>query len=637
MDLKEKLIQFIIQKNDYITSRQIAEELNISTRSVVNYVNQINKECGKIILSCNKGYYLIPTFNAESLNITENTIIPRNYEERKHYILEKLLISNEHPDIDTLAASLCISITTLQNEIAKIRAELKSQGLYIKIKKGQFFIIGNDKDRRKAILDLLNNELEDSYFNIDSIQKFFYAVQIKDINNIVTNTLNEYEYFLDDFSLLNYVLHLAICIETGSSKDSAISISQQSSFSYTPHIQTIVDQIYNKLKKQYQISFTSEQIYDASILMSTRIVSKDLNKITFNQLDNYVGKEIKDLLLEISYSVHDIYGIDLKVDNFMVRFAFHLKNLVTRINNKIFVPDHNFDSIQVEFPFLYIIAVHIASIINKKYECVLAKSEISYIALHLGVLMEEKKAYEQKISCALVIFDYLNISNHITQSLQRFSDTLFLVDIVTSYDNISNIQDIDLILTTLPINPQISTSQLQINMIPSKSDINNIHKKVMEIKEGKILKDRIKNIQRFFTSQLFFPNAEFDSQKDAIETLSNQLILHGYANENFKKQLYDHEDIAPSAYRNIAIPHPLYSETNSAIKSTIVVALCKKPIQWASNQINIIFVICLTKEDFPLFRDLFSLVTHFLSDEKNMQKLLSVSNYNEFIEVLSQS
>ena len=261
MDAKTDLIRVLREKNGPVSSRELAQRLGVSVRSIVNYVREINQTYDHLILSSNRGYRFNPSAKLPALYLEEEKEIPANYNERKQRVLERLLIANEHPDLDWMAQSLCISPVTFQNELAKIRAELKPEGLFIKTKNNQLFMIGEEKDRRKAIMRLLNHELKDSYFNLASIQKYFLTANISEIEEIVTRALREYEYFLDDFSLLNYVLHLAILIESEHRENHNDIPIRTDHSGYTPHIQSIVDRIYADLKVQYAITFSSEQIY----------------------------------------------------------------------------------------------------------------------------------------------------------------------------------------------------------------------------------------------------------------------------------------------------------------------------------------------------------------------------------------
>lgn len=136
------------------------------------------------------------------------------------------------------------------------------------------------------------------------------------------------------------------------------------------------------------ISFT--QVLDASVLMTTRIRSVNLSNLNFEQIKTIVPAQACEILFKIITAVHSIYGIDLKADNFMVRFAFHLNSLMDRASNSLVVPENYFITIKNDYPFLYVIAEYIASIIGQEIHVTLPENEISYIALHLGVLIKKR-------------------------------------------------------------------------------------------------------------------------------------------------------------------------------------------------------------------------------------------------------
>lgn len=633
MERKIRIIDILSQrKPNHVTSKDLSASLNVSVRTITNIIKEINDEFGLIIESSYLGYSLVSNVPIPvELISRKNT--PFDYESRKLYILERILLKNEHPYCNELADQLFVSASTLNNDLTRIRIELKEDELFIKTKNNQLYIIGSSKARNKKIMELLNNELSNSYFNLQSIQNFFSTVNVKEIESIVSNTLIKYEYFLDDFSLLNYVLHLAICIESKQPCDFDPNHKEQSRFIYTPHIEQIVNEIYYKLKNIYQFTFTQDQIYDASVLMSTRLVTKDLNRITFNQLESFVGSSVTNLLSQIIKGVHDYYGIDLRNDNFMVRFAFHLKNVLVRIKNGISISNNYFESIQDEFPLLYVISAYIASIINQNFSCILPKNEISYIALHIGVLMEEKKASE-KISCVLVIIDYLNIASKITSLLSKITNDILIVDIVTSYENIQTLENIDLIITTFKPDPAITNLQVKISSMCTGEDLKSINVAISKVYQQREYNQLKQNLQTFFPKELFFKNSTFTSQQEIIRFSCDTLIENDYASEPFRDQIYEHEKCAPSAYKNIAIPHPLFSEMNYAKKSAVLTLLCENPILWSANKVNLVFMICLTSDDYSYFKEIFSLITYFLTSDTFNSQLKEVETYEEFIDLI---
>lgn len=636
MKKEHKVIQYLLEQDHIVTASELSQALHISKRTILNYIRILNMDNDGIILSSSKGYKLNRNILPKDfLKIDNNQHNMNSYHERKNYILEKLLLAHEKVTIDSLLEHLFITEETLRNEFSKLRNELKEYNLFIKTKKNEVFIIGEEKHIRKYILLLLNNELEDALFETNRLQKFFTYVNITEISSIVEVTLNKYEYFLDDFSLLNYVLHLAICIETTHHDDQSKNVELPPIETNHPsiHIIELVKDIYEQLKQIYNVQFSFEQIYDTSILMSTRLVSKNLNKINYTNLEQLVGFDIKNLLSEIVNSVHDTYGIDLKIDNFLVRFALHLKNVVYRANYNLTIPANNFITIKDEFPFLYVISTYIADIINKKMCIRLDVNEISYITLHMGVLMEEKKAYDQKVTYVLVLYNYYDLDKQIISQLNQISKDLLLLDIVSSYEQIHEDANIDLIITTLPIHPSFTIPQIKISMIPTKKEHSMVLSKIEKIKEIKKNHEIIKHMRKFMHDDLFFIRSDFSTKREILHFLCSSLIDKQYVHPTFEQAIYEREEVASSEYQNIAIPHPLSADIDFIYNSSISILICPNAVQWSYNRVNIIFMIALKKEDRAIFRDVFSLLTDVLTNETSFNKLIQVSNFEEFLNI----
>lgn len=64
MDAKTDLIRVLREKNGTVSSRELAQRLGVSVRSIVNYVREINQTYDHLILSSNRGYRFNPSANA---------------------------------------------------------------------------------------------------------------------------------------------------------------------------------------------------------------------------------------------------------------------------------------------------------------------------------------------------------------------------------------------------------------------------------------------------------------------------------------------------------------------------------------------------------------------------------------------
>ncbi len=640
-DKEVTLLSYLINRNSWVTASVLSECIKLSPRSISNYISEINRKFDDVIISSNRGYRVNKNQAVEILNSLPNSGVPGNYNERKKYILEKILLSQQTHTMDSLSQELCISPLTLHNEISRLRTDLAEFQLHLRIKNDKLSIIGQERDKRRLIIELINEELENSSFSLEGVQELFNNANLKEIKEIILKALKNHGYFLDEYSLLNYILHIAVFIElqgnhSVSSKElqkQEINIKEIAS----PHVYQIIEDILTDLRQIYHQNFSHEDFLEVSLSMMTSAITNHITKLKLDQLGGLVGKDNQELLFEIVNAVKKTYSIDLRDDNFLIRFAFHLKNVIARAKNDISIRNSQFNKIKDDFPLIYVIAVFISNIINKKINQTLSEDEIAYIALHIGVLMEEQKAYSEKISCVVLAPDILMLGRTIFKRLNiYFSESVLITNFIASVDDLPEDGNYDLLLSTIDINlieinHELRTSFLLIDPFLSESSIKNINQKIEEVKQLKTRKKMIDQFKVFFRSDLFFYDYQFKTYTDAIETMCDYMLEKKYVEENYKNEIYEHEQVALSSYGNIAIPHPL---TNSALSSVIAVSINPTPIEWGSNKVNIVFMLSLQEENRDQFKDIFDSITHFMANKDFYAKIMNSTTYDEFIDTL---
>ena len=400
----------------------------------------------------------------------------------------------------------------------------------------------------------------------------------------------------------------------------------------SPHVQKIVNEIYLKLKEIYNTDYSLLDIYQASVLMMTRVVSNNVTSIRYNQIESILGKDISDLIEKIVTSVDNTYCVNLRNENFLIRFAFHLKNLLVRLEHHISINNLQFSGIKNDYPLIYAISVHISNVI---YECsgyVLPEDEIAYIALHVGVLMDENKALHDKVNAIIICPNYYSLGQKISKKLSGiYSENLLISNVLTSIRSDTDLCGVELILSTEPIDTSISIRHYILNPFVTETDIRNIFTIIDDIKNNKIKNVIRDKIMYFFHEDLFFTDKKFKNDVDAIETMCDVMISHQYVDASYKDEIYAHEKISPSSYGNIAIPHPL---NNKAKSSVIAVSLNPEPISWGINQVNLVFMLSLKEEDRDLFSDIFEFITQILKDEHIFKKVMNIKTFDEFINYL---
>lgn len=625
------VIKYLIEQKDWTTSNQICLALSISRRSLQNYIRNINEEHNNLSVSSREGFKLS---NHEMVNklLDQNNYqsIPQTVDERRKYIFKSLLINNTEKSLDELADELCISITTLNNELVKLKLELTKYDLVFKTKNNYAHIEGFEKNKKKLLSDLIYTD-SDSFLSLDLIQAYLPIFDLKEVRKIIMDSLQQYEYFIDDFSLLNLVLHIAITMERRRIASAPVIHKQvySKTVKINSHIIQIINNISNDINSKYHIAFTDSDQYDLSLLIMTRVFNIDPQSISTNELESIVGTDVMHLVKDIKQKTLHSFYVRLDNHDFVVRFSLHIRNLLIRLDNHIILRNPQMLNIKTTYPFIYDISVFIANIIQQSKNIHLSEDEIAYIALHIGVLIEEQKAIENKLKVVILNPTYYSNSVKILKKCFKiFQDSIIIGDMISDESELTDIHDYDLLITTIqPQNKNNKPYVLTTDFMNNK-DIANIAQTIDDVLNSKKVKRLENKLKVLFKEELFSTNEMFENCNQAIEHMTNQLEKNNYVNKDFKQKIFEREDISSSAFGNIAMPHPLEMCSKT---SAIAVSIHKKAFMWKQTHVNIVFMLAIEETDRVLFKDIFDFLTDIIADDKKLNTLIHVKDYQEFI------
>lgn len=634
LEKKYLLLKFLMDKNSCVSSSEIQEFLGVSRRSVINYVKELNDEFEYVITSSREGYNLIDNIRIQKY-LSEISDLDFDYDKRKREIVYKTLITNQAISMEQIMDSDYISESTFNSDILKLKKEVSNYNLQIKIKRGIISIVGDENDKRKYVLSLLNEDIENKSYGLDDFQIYFKHINFDDLKIIVRSVLDINDAFIDEYSLQNYVLHLAILIEVSFQQKESSNYYKgvtRSETLYGKKVIEITKQIHRKLF-DIGVSVDFAALLNVSILMSTRAITKDFEKITYESLNGVISKEALDIIDLIVLNVHKYYSLDLRDDGFKVRFAFHISNLITRLRNNVKLPKGQFSGIGDDYKFLYFLAKYIGSIISEQANVKINNTELSYIAIHLAMLIDEKRNSKKQVNCAIVIYDYYNLGKILFNKVKQEISSLYLVDIVSDFNNL-NVDNIDLLISTVNVPFYISVPSVKVGCLPTETDIQKI-KNIVDSIVNKNKKQEIENsIRKFIRRDLFFFNAGLKTKDEVFERINKLLLEEKFVNEKFLDKLIERENIVSTAIDDLAIPHSMNTEEECVLESCISVVISEEPILWGTTYVNYVFLIALKNKDRLFFKDVFGIITSAFMDNETKKRILSCDDYYTFVRLL---
>ena len=625
------IIKLLSGQENWITSFAMSALLNISVRSIKSYIRDINSENPNLIESSREGFLIKDKGRLTSLFAQQKvTAVPQNSQERKRYILRKLLLEAEQCNLDVLADELFISPVTLMNEIPKIKTELSDYDLTIRSRNSRISIEGLALNKKKLISKLIYEDSGNVFLSIQSMQRYFPNYDLAAVKHIAADALHTYQHFMDDFSILNLVLHIAVTMER--KRVFSDSDPQAWEINLTPIAQNIASDIALKIKSGFGVSFSRSETNYFALLVMTRAFSNCINDINIAQLSELAGEDILQLVTKMHEKMKDAYNISITNSEFTVRFSLYLKNLLARLQHRVELTSLQTLDIKHSYPLIYDAAVFIANIVTQETGHVVPEIEISYIAHHLGALIDERSFSKNEIRAVLVNPQILLNSTDLASRLSdTFESSLVLIGIASSYEDLDLFSGYDMVITTLCGSDRAIGPCVQISAYLTNKDVLAVSKKIEDVLKARIKSKVESKLQLLFRKDLFYVDEDLRNQDCAIERLADVLKNNGYVDASFKEKLFQRERVSSSAYLNIAMPHPFEM---CALSSAVAVSIHPNAILWNDRRVNIVFMLAINAHDNLFFKDIFSFITEVISEEKKLKTILETESFEQFIAAL---
>lgn len=619
---KEQLISLL--QNAYpreLNSKELAESLDVTTRSIRNYIRELIDE-GYQISSSKCGYKY------------QSGIIQREISlDRESLKIIRLILSKSQKGInkvDTINA-LHISEATFNRRLKIVSEFLENSGLKLVVKNHFLILEGAEVKKRHLIYLLLHKESQRNILQELNLS----SVQMSKTRQILEKKVKKYHLQINDGTFNNILMHLSISVFRLSNYHNLNSSFNQQIHTRLLHspAYTVADDIMHSMQRVFNIEFNKNEVDNLTLLI---IDTVNIQKNNTDHLKDYIDRRFILLSNLVIGMIDRTYNIDLSTNQaFVSRFALHLQNLYYRLQRKSNLGSNELinKNIKDQFPFIYEISVYASSQISDIFENYLSEAEINLIALHIGTLFISEENIQKK-HFILVDKNYLNSNNYIVQKF----NTIFLKNAVIdhvyqSYNALSNDYNPLNIITT--IEPALNTKMLLISPFLTDDDLDKIKERISFLNQAQRSSFLFQYLSDFLPKSLVFHEKYFDKSTEYINFLCDQMKDLGYVDSSFKAEVLKREQLSSTDFvNNIAIPHTLKPTTQ---KTTISVIINKKPTKWHKNFVNVIVLLGLSRNDHAAFQTILDAIISILSEPSKVKQIIEGETYEDLLSIINQS
>ncbi|HFL2520295.1 TPA: transcription antiterminator [Clostridioides difficile] len=620
---KELFLNFIKTQHDWIDSSTLANYLNVSTRSIRKYVNEINSN-GEFILSSKKGYKVNLNNNCQTKVDSSENISPDN---RLNLILKELIVNSNGINIFDLSEELFVSPATIEGDIVKANKFIGSYNLKIKQSKFLLKLVGNESAKRKLMSSIIFKETGSDFLSLFDVQKIYQEYNLTKLKENIIYILKKYNLFINEYAINNILLHLMITIDRIKKNNYIESVEVVNYIDNNNDI-SISRDISNFLESEYNITLTSVELYYLVFQLTNKTTVLNYHEMDTKSLSNYIDEHFVKLTKKIIKNVYDLYLIDLSDEEFVVKFTLHVKNLISRAKNNQVLRNQIPQKLKDSYPLIYDISVYICNQIQTLENVDIDEDEISYISLHVGSFFDRQKLLEDKVLCALITPNYYDLQFKIVRDLEkRFNESIEIIQIFSDTHNLDFDNKVDMVITTLPINDRCPIPFVYVNPYLNRKDYDNIQSKFIQIKDRKNILTVQNHLEMYFSESLFMKNIYLDSAKDYIKFMGNILYENKYVKPNYIDDVLIREKMSSTAFNNnVAIPHSMKMD---ALKTGVCLIVNDKPVKWGEEKVQIIAMIPIKEKE--NFNYIFESFIEILSEWNNVKELTKADNYSSFM------
>lgn len=400
------------------------------------------------------------------------------------------------------------------------------------------------------------------------------------------------------------------------------------------HSDNIESKIANEICTQYSahcnIAPTKDDIFYISSLLEGII--KPINQNHLISSKDILSEDFIEDIREILLNVFSYYMLEINFDEYLYSFALHIHGLIKRANSIQSSGNDFLYNIKKNCPFIYDVSVNIAQKLNKKYNIHIADSEIGYISIHIGYLIESSNTDSDKVSILLLCHDYHHIDSNIEKKLLDNYDNFITLKLFNT-NNSSTLIDAysDLIITTQPLN-LIGKEVIVVSPFFTMMDQINIDNAIHKCLENKQKIKRNNMLSSFFDKKLFFKSNNFSNKEDVIKFLGQNVIDYGLCKDGFIESVLEREQLSSTCFFDtFAIPHAL---DMNATHTMICVLTSENGIKWDEHTIHIVLMLAVQQNDRKKFMELYNGIVQTLEKPEKVNKLVSADSLMFFLEQL---
>lgn len=632
--MDERVVEIIelTRKKTYCSLDYLASTMGVSTRTIRNYIKQLNSDLEGIASLENekgKGYRL----HIEDESLFEDLIgkisleanLQDSPQKRIAFIIDRLINNDKANTLDELAYEMNISRTTLVNEMKKASVALETYNLFIRGKQNSgMFLSGNELDIRFFILDNVYDYIYSGYPLDEDIKEAIAKIAQKyDLESTTQTRLMSTVIVMLDRLLKNHPL------EKMNEKYNKLLNSKE---------YLIASEIVSAIESHLPISIPETEI----IFITIPIAGRRTPTNNRTMADITITEDIQNLLDLMMEQVGFDKEIVLEHETFFRDLQYHLTFMLNRLMFNIRIKNPLLGDVKEKYPVAFKLAEIAGQVIEKEYGLTVSEDELGYLAFYFGVFIAQNEVNVKRLrQVAVICGTGRGTAKLIAIQLQRVLNQNTEIDLFSETEvTKEQLENYDIVFSTVKLAFELDSPLIMINEIFDETRVSQQIEKVTYLQRFK-LKDggNHNSIVKLLTNEdKYFVLNSKKSYQENVNEMIDVLVEKGYFDGGFKERLLKRTEKGSMVFdQNIALPHTVNHASN---KVELAVGVFSDAISADGKELKLVFLLGIPKQtdyDASLLVKIYDEIIKIASDQQLVSQLASTSSFEEFSKYLEQA
>lgn len=455
------ILKMVLDSDGFVTMNTIAQRLSLSKRTILRELEKLHALLGEQskLLETKSGYGVRFRGSEEQretlhelVGLSRRNPAGLSSAERVNYLLKELLTEQEPIKIYAFTQELNVTEATIGSDLNRCEKWLSENHIELVRKPGVGIYIEADEWRRRQALVALfyqNTDQNPGAYDMPPISDLYDREKLAALRALVDSAPDVRDVFLSDRSYTAIVVHLYFIlqrVEAGAS----IAVDDLTKIAGEDEEETrLASRLLELVQREFHVAIPAGELgYLAAILHSAQGLKQFDDRYREQQ-----ARRIADRLMRIT---ENKTGLIIGNNNaFYDALLRHLIPTISRLNMHMEIRNPMLDDIKKHYGELYELARGSVSAIEEELGVSVPESEIGYIAIHLGVALEDRRMHLQRrykaiICCPSGIISAKLLSLRVER---EFSD-IAIVDVISTMNlDFGDLrrQGAELMISTVPI------------------------------------------------------------------------------------------------------------------------------------------------------------------------------------------